>query len=291
MQENPWKLLDILNQTSGFFSSRGMENARLQAELLLADVLELGRLDLYLQFERLLTPTEVDAYREHVKQRLQNVPLQQITGEAAFRHLTFSVSGEVLIPRPETEILVGVALEYLAEQAEPLVLDLGCGSGVIAVSIAYEHATAHLVATDISEGALEVTRRNAEGNGVEGRLEVRFGDLFEPLRKDPGPKAFDAIVSNPPYVRSGEIAELAPEVRDFEPHLALDGGEDGLDCYRRIAAEAGDFLKAGKDLVLEVGDGQAQAVSEILAERFKVVEVRPDLNDIPRVIVARLSSA
>lgn len=290
MQMRSWKLLDILNQTSSFFSSRGMENARLQAELLLADILGLRRLDLYLQFERQLIPAEVDAYREYVKQRLQNVPLQQITGEAAFRHLTFSVSKEVLIPRPETEILVEVALEYLADQTEPLVLDLGCGSGIIAVSIAHEHPTANLVAIDISEGALEVTRRNAERNGVGERLRVQLGDLFEPLHKDPGPEAFDAIVCNPPYVRSGEIAGLAPEVRDYEPHLALDGGEDGLDCYRRIAANAGDFLKAEGYLALEVGDSQAQAVGEILAERFKVVEVRPDLNDIPRVIVARPSS-
>lgn len=292
MQQKSWKLLDILGETSSFFSSRGLENPRLQAELLLADVLDLRRLDLYLQFERLLTADEVDAYREHVKKRLQRMPVQYITGEAGFRQLTLDVSPEVLIPRPETEVLVGAVLEYLDGRAEPLVLDLGCGSGAIAVSIAHEHATARLVAADVAPRALEATRCNAERSGVGERVETVCGDLFEPLRGGDVPGRFDAIVSNPPYVRRGEIEALEPEVCEHEPLLALDGGEDGLDFYRRIAAEAGDFLQPEGLLALEIGADQADPVSDLLVAsgRFEIVEARPDLNGIPRVVVARLLS-
>jgi len=289
MQKRTWRLLDILDQTSSFFAFKGLENPRLQAELLLADVLGLRRLDLYLQFERRLTTAEVDMYREHVRQRLQSVPVQYITGEAGFRQLTFAVSPEVLIPRPETEILVEVALARLASQPRPLILDLGCGAGVVAVSLAHEHPTARLVATDISPAAVEVTRQNAERSGVGDRLTMLCGDLFEPLQAFPDLERFDAILSNPPYVRCGDIPGLAPEVRDHEPCLALDGGEDGLRFYPRIAEGAGDFLRPGGELILEVGDGQAETVAGLLAGtgRYGEVEIHPDLNDIPRVVAAR----
>ncbi|MBT4501043.1 MAG: peptide chain release factor N(5)-glutamine methyltransferase [Gemmatimonadetes bacterium] len=292
MQKRSWKLLDILNETSGFFASREIENPRLQAELLLADVLEVRRLDLYLQFERLLTPEEVDGYREHVKKRVQRVPLQYITGEAGFRELTLVVREEVLIPRPETEILVEIALEFLSSREEPLVLDLGCGSGAIALALASEHATARLVGIDLSAEALAVARENAERSEMTERVEMLCGDLFAPLRERAEQERFDAIVSNPPYVRSGDIAELEAEVREYEPHLALDGGEDGLDCYRRIAREAGEFLEPEGCLFLEVGDGQAEAVSGLLAAEgcFENIETRSDLNDVPRVVTARFSA-
>ena len=291
MQKRSWKLLDILNETSSFFASREIENPRLQAELLLADVLEMRRRDLYLQFERLLTPDEVDGYREHVKKRAQRVPVQYITGEAGFRELMLTVREEVLIPRPETEMLVEVALEFLSSREEPLVLDLGCGSGAIALAIAGEHPTARLVAIDLSGEALAVTRENAERGEMAERVEMLCGDLFAPLRERVEEERFDAIVSNPPYVRSGDIAELEPEVREHEPHLALDGGEDGLDCYRRIVGEAGEFLQPEGCLFLEVGDGQGEAVSGLLDAEgcFEDIEMRLDLNDIPRVVMARRS--
>lgn len=286
MEKRSWKLLEILNQTSRFFADKGLENPRLQAELLLADILGLRRLDLYLQFERLLTEAEVEAYRQHVRWRLQRVPLQQIIGQAPFRHLMLAVSADVLIPRPETEVLVEVALELLASQTAPQVLDLGCGSGAIAIAIACEHPTARVVATDLSPAALEITRRNVACYSLEGRVQVVCGDLFAPLR----PETFDAIVSNPPYVPSGAIPTLAPEVRDHEPRLALDGGLDGLHFFRCIASQAADFLRPGGCLCLEVGDDQAERVRELLVEarRFAAIEVRPDLNEIPRVVTARL---
>jgi release factor glutamine methyltransferase len=289
MQQRSWNLLEILNQTSGFFSDKSINNARLQAELLLADVLDVGRLDLYLQFERVLSPAEVDQYRQHVRQRLQNVPLQYIIGKAAFRELTLHVSNEVLIPRPETEILVGTCLEYLSDTTKPYILDLGCGSGAIGVSLAYECTTSRVAASDISAKAIEVAQRNAVESGVADRLRFFEGDLFVPL---PVGEVFSLIASNPPYIVDAELATLDPEVRDHEPRLALDGGKEGLDYYRRIVVDAPSFLEINGILVLEVGHKQATDVATLLndAGMWQVVETRPDLNGIPRVVVARKTS-
>ena len=287
MMQRNWKLLDILSETSSFFAGRDIENPRLQAEILLADVLGLRRLDLYLEFERPLTAAEVNAYREHVKKRLQGMPVQYITGEVGFRELVLVVSEAVLIPRPETEILVQVVLDRLATVESPRVLDLGCGSGAIAISLAREHPTTQVVATDITPEALEVTRQNAELNAVSERLTLLCGDLFEAVPEE----RFDAIASNPPYVPRNDIAHLAPEVRNHEPHQALDGGADGLDYYRRIAAEAPALLAPTGFLALEVGDTQSTPVSSLLTEAgFSTVEIHPDLNDIPRVVLATTQS-
>ena len=291
MQNSAWKLLDILNETNRFFASKGMDSPRLQAELLLADVLDLQRLDLYLQFERQLTPDEVGAYRSHVKKRLQRMPLQYITGKAGFRQLILEVSSEVLIPRPETEVLVEVVMEQLADVEAPLVLDLGCGSGAVAVSIAFEHRSARLIAVDAAPEAVAATRRNAMLHGVSERVAGVCGDLFAPLSGRGGLGCFAAIVSNPPYVPRQEIALLAPEVSQYEPYLALDGGEDGMDFYRRIAGEASFFLRPQGVLVLEMGDSQADAVQELLAGNhwLERIAVCPDLHGIPRIAIAHRS--
>ena len=284
MSGRAWRLLDILENTSRFFASKGLENARLQAELLLAAVLGVKRLDLYLQFERPLHRSEVDRYREYVRQRLRRVPVQYITGVAAFRHLELAVTPAVLIPRPETEVLVEVALELLPEGGR--VLDLCCGSGAVALSLAHEAAAAQVAAADVSAAALAAAKANGLRCGLAERVEWHCGDLFAPLSSA---APFDLIAANPPYVRRGDLAQLAPEVRDYEPQLALDGGEDGLAYHRRIAQEAADFMRPGGYLLLEVGDGQSAAVADLLtrSERLTAVEVRPDLNQIPRVVVAQ----
>ena len=278
-----WKLLEILEETSRFFASRGLENARLQAELLLAAVLDIKRLDLYLQFERPLHTDEVDAYRDYVRQRAQRVPVQYILGAAAFRQLDLTVTPDVLIPRPETEVLVDVALELLP--AGGRALDLCCGSGAIALSLKRELPEVVVVATDISQAALTVARANGESCDLE--IEWLSGDLFVAVEGD-----FDLVVSNPPYVKSGDLYRLEPEVRDHEPRLALDGGMDGLDSYRRIAHQASDHIRPGGHLLLEVGDGQSVEVEQLLVEAgcFAEVQTRPDLNEVPRVVVARTSS-
>ena len=286
MSGRAWRLLDILENTSQFFASKGLENARLQAELLLAAVLGVKRLDLYLQFERPLHRSEVDRYREYVRQRLRRVPVQYITGVAAFRHLELAVTPAVLIPRPETEVLVDIALEVLPEGGR--VLDLCCGSGAVALALAQEAAAAQVVAADVSAAALEAAKANAQRCGLAGRVKWHCGDLFVPLC---GTAPFDLIAANPPYVRWRDLAQLAPEVRDYEPQLALDGGEDGLAFYRRIAQEAADFMRPGGYLLLEVGDGQSAVVADLLtrSERLTEVHIRPDLNQIPRIVVAQLA--
>ena len=287
MESRTWKLLEILDQTSGFFLSRELENPRLQAEILLAAVLEMGRLDLYLHFERTLSHSEVGRYRQFVKRRLDGAPVQYITGIAAFRHLELQVDEAVLIPRPETEVLVDVALQQLEGRDAPKVLDMGCGSGAVGISVALESPSAQVLAVDISHRALRVTRGNAERNRVGERVRAIAGDLFACLNGDPG-AGFDLIVSNPPYVASPELLALPPEVRDFEPRLALDGGEDGLDFYRRLAADAPRFLAPRGSLVLEVGDGQSLRVMEILGcgGRFADIVCFDDLTETPRVVVA-----
>ena len=283
MVQRVWKLLDILEETSRFFAARGLENARLQAELLLAAVLDIKRLDLYLQFERPLHTEEVDVYRDYVRQRVQRVPVQYILGATAFRELELTVTPAVLIPRPETEVLVDVALELLPTGGRAL--DLCCGSGAIALSLKRELAEVAVVATDISQAALAVARAN--GASCELEIEWLSGDLFAAVEGD-----FDLVVSNPPYVKSGDLYRLEPEVRDHEPRLALDGGADGLDCYRRIAHQASDHIRPGGYLLLEVGDGQSAEVEKLLAEvgRFAEVQTKPDLNEVLRVVVARASS-
>lgn len=280
-----WQLLDILDETRRFFSAKNLENPRLQAELLLADVLEVGRLELYLKFDQVLTAGQVDAYRRHVKERLKGVPVQYITGKAGFRQLILAVDRTVLIPRPETEVLVDVALERLRPHPAPRVLDLGCGSGAIALALAQEHPGARLVAADLSPRAVALARCNARQHDLEGRVGFLCGDLLAPLRPA---RQFDAIACNPPYVCRGAIAGLAPEVRDHEPRLALDGGEDGLDYYRRLATQAAGFLAPGGFLALEVGGGQAEAVAGVArAAGFEIAQIRPDLARVPRVIVAQ----
>ena len=280
-----WKLLDILEETSRFFADRHIPDARLQAELLLAAVLDLKRLDLYLQFDRPLDAGEVDRYRDCVRQRLRRVPVQYIVGTAAFRHLELSVTPAVLIPRPETEVLVDVALERLADRSAPRCLDLCCGSGAIALSLAFENERALVAASDISQDALQIARQNAERSGVSQRIEWLCGDLFAPL----GDRLFDLIACNPPYVRHGDIATLEPEVHQHEPHLALDGGGDGLDFYRRICSDAGRFLAPAAHIIMEIGHGQADDVVSMLdgTAQYEAVDVIADLNDIPRVIAAQ----
>ncbi len=287
MESRSWKLLEILDQTSSFFLSKGLENPRLQAEILLAAVLEMGRLDLYLHFERTLSDSEVGCYRQFVKQRLDGAPVQYITGIAGFRHLELQVDEAVLIPRPETEVLVDVALRQLESCDSPKVLDMGCGSGAVGIAVACECPSAQVLAVDISPRALRVTRVNADQNQVGERLRMVGGDLFACLNRDTI-ASFDLIVSNPPYVASLEMAALPPEVREFEPSLALDGGADGLDFYRRLAVEAPEFLAPQGSLVLEVGYNQSQRVTEILGRSSRLANIAcfDDLTETPRVVAA-----
>jgi len=284
--ERSWKLLDLLNEASSFFVSKGMEAARLQTELLLAAALGLNRLDLYLQFEKIVSAQEAEVFRGFVRERLKGKPLQYVTGFAAFRNLELSVGPGVLIPRPETEIVVEVALELLGE-GQARILDLGCGSGAIAIAVCSECETVQAVASDIDRDALNIAVQNAQRHAVSESVAFVCGDLLEPFAGGTAP--FDAIISNPPYVATAAIAGLQPEVRDFEPHGALDGGVEGLDFFQRIGDGAAHVLVAGGGLVLEVGDGQAEAVCGLLeaTESYDQIESRCDLTGIQRVVSCR----
>lgn len=274
----------------------GIHNARLEAELLMAHVLGVGRIDVYLQFERPLTPDEVDAYRETLRRRLRHEPLQYITGETDFRALTLHVDRRVLIPRPETEVLVGAVLEWAAVDAtkrsgdstrgaELTALDLGTGAGAIALSLAHEGRFGSIVATDVSKDALAVARDNAERLRLADRVEWRAGPLWDTVLDA---ERFDVVVSNPPYVAETERDTLMPEVRDWEPAEALFSGDDGLAVIRAIADGAPSRLHGGGLLALEVGAGQAPAVLDRLEETgaFEALRAVRDLTGHDRVVLA-----
>jgi release factor glutamine methyltransferase len=273
--------------------------------LLLAHLLKLPRMKLYLNFERILTPAETDALRELVKRRGQREPLQHITGSTSFCGLEIAVNRHALVPRPETELLAESGWEFLNQISEGRVtrapslknedgdscnsplraLDFGTGTGCIAVALAVKCPTAKITATDVSTDALALAKENAMRNAVAGRVEFVQGEGFAALQK-PVP-LFDLIISNPPYIPSAEIATLQPEVRDFDPHNALDGGADGLDFYRMIASQAAVFLKSDGKVMLEFGDGQAGAIRRIFENEKWIVEaVKEDYSQRARILIA-----
>jgi release factor glutamine methyltransferase len=228
-------------------------------------------------------------FRELIKRRVDGWPVAYLTGEKEFYLLKFEVSPAVLIPRPETETLVLEADRLLKPLSKPTVLDLGVGSGCISVSIAHQKKDARITSVDISPDALDIARRNAERHGVAERIAFVQGDLFDPVP----PIAFDLVVSNPPYVTPAELAALAPDVREHEPRLALDGGPDGLAFYRRIAAGVGKTLKPGGWVLVEIGATQEEAVRSLFAERaeLEIGKTLKDAHGLPRVVCARMRSS
>jgi len=276
-----WTVLKILKWTTDYFAGKDIGSARLEAELLLAATLDLDRVGLYVNFERPLDASELASFREQVQRRAQREPVQYILGETEFWSLTLHVGPAVLIPRADTEVLVEEALTRLEGPAR--VLDVGTGSGAIAVALAHEKTETTVTALDCSEAALEIARANAERNGVADRLTCVTGDLADlPL----GP--FEMVVSNPPYIPSADCEELMPEVRDHEPRLALDGGADGLTAYRQLAAQAGKILVPGGWLLVEVGIDQAADVGALFeAAGLTDITYRDDYSGIPRVVMGK----
>jgi release factor glutamine methyltransferase len=277
----------ILERATERLREAGVESPRLDAELLMAWAARVERADLIAR-EVEMSPGVAARFESALGRRARREPVAYIVGSREFHSLDFEVSPAVLIPRPETETLVDAALKFLADRGGARVLDVGTGSGAIAVSIAYECPRVRVIATDISVDALEIARRNANRHGVADRIEFRRVDLFEPLNGDAPLGSFDLIVSNPPYVEEGALPTLAPDVRDYEPRVALVVGADALDFYRRIAAGAREHLASGGALMVEVGAGQAEAVSEIFAEAgMRGLDVINDLSAIARVVIAR----
>ncbi len=281
---------ELIGLSAGYLDDKGIESPRLNAERLLGDVLGLARIELYLQADRPVVGDELARYRELVRRRGTGEPLQTLIGTTGFYSREFKVEQGVFIPRPETERLVETCTGLLSPDdhslLSPRAVDCGCGSGVIAVSLAAEIPVAEVWAVDRDPRAVELTRRNAHRHGVDVRVHALEGDLLRPvpahLRGE-----LDLLVSNPPYIRSSELPTLAAEVQ-HDPVEALDGGEDGLDLYRALTAQAVRWLRPGGWLALEIGADQGASVPALLTAAGLVeVTMTHDYNDLPRVVVGR----
>lgn len=286
MNDKIWTIGRILKWTEQYFKDKGIESPRLDAEVLLAHVLEKQRIYLYVHFDEPLQPGELAAYREMIKKRVMRVPVAQILGEKEFMGLTFKVTADTLVPRPDTEILVQAAVDRLKAMAgeEPLrFADIGMGSGAICLSVLHYLSDTVADTVDISPAARAVAEENAASLGLADRVTFHTGDLLQPLRGI----SFAAILSNPPYIPEADIAKLAPEVRLKEPHTALSGGQDGLDFYRRLANEAPAMLVPGGFTAFEVGIHQAGDVADLLKANPLIdrTEILPDYAGIDRVVV------
>jgi release factor glutamine methyltransferase len=279
-----WTVVELIGWTAEYLGGKNVHNARLNAELLLAGVLGLKRLDLYLQFDRPLRPEELAEFKERLRRRAKREPLQYIDGTAAFRDLVLRVDPRVLIPRPETEVLVQEVLDWARPRNDLVAVDVGTGSGAIALALATEGPFSRIVATDAQADALAAARENHAHAAPGAPVEFRLGDLLAPVRGE----AFDVVVSNPPYVGSEEAASLDPEVRDWEPATALFAGVGGLDVIRRLVPQAAEALKPGGLLALEIGAAQGAAVRGIIEETnaFGAPRVRPDLAGRDRFVLA-----
>jgi release factor glutamine methyltransferase len=279
-----WTVRRVLDWTRGHFERQEVDAPRLTAELLLGSTLQLARVKLYMELDRPLLAGELAAFRELIKRRVAGEPTQYLVGNTSFYGRRFDVDPRVLIPRPETELLVEAALRGLPRETPFRALDLCTGSGCVAVSLALERPLATVWAVDVSPDALAVARANAERLGALPRLTLLEGDLFAPL---PPGERYEVVVGNPPYIRTGELPGLQREVQR-EPRLALDGGPDGLEVLRRIAAGALAVLAPGGLLALELSDEQGAAVKTLLEDAgYREVAVEKDLARQDRLALAR----
>jgi release factor glutamine methyltransferase len=277
----------VLGEASGFLDRRGVESPRLNAERLLASVLHVGRTDLYLRFDQPLLPAEREAYKSMLVRRAAHEPLQYILGETEFMSLPFRVSPKVLIPRPETEILVEGVVGDFRGRGPVRILDVGTGSGAIAVSLAKCLPDAVVDGVDVDSEILDLAKFNAERNGVAKRVRFVAADVVKEGFENCVSPPYDAVVSNPPYVSAREWEDLPKEIRNFEPRRALCDEGDGLTFYRIIAGKAKAVLSKNGSLYFEIGFGQRDQVFGILREKgFRGLESRPDLNGIDRVVKA-----
>jgi release factor glutamine methyltransferase len=290
--EQVWTIKAALDWTAGDLGERGDGQPRLSAEWLLSAATGLSRVELYAHHDRPLSPEERTSLREGVKRRAAGEPLQYVTGEVAFRHIVVKVRPGVLIPRPETEVLVDAALAAvdaaIAARDEAVVVDLCTGSGCVALALAQERSGIRVLATDIAPEACALALENAERLGLAERVDVRGGDLFAAVPDDFLGRV-DLVVSNPPYVPSADLAGLPPEVAEFEPHLALDGGEDGLDVFRHVIAGARRWLRPGEGwIAVELDERRVQQAASEALQWYQDVSVVSDLAGRDRIVTARL---
>jgi release factor glutamine methyltransferase len=277
-----WTVKKILDWTVDYFTQKQVAEPRLSAEWLLAEVLQCGRIELYLQFERILTASERDLFREYIKRRVNREPVQYILGETEFYGLTFKVTPSVLIPRPDTEILVDKVVEYLKTLPDTdslKLLDVGTGSGCIAIALAKHFPNLSILAIDKSADAIRIAEENAKRNQVA--INLRVNDFFE---LDTTTSEFDIIVSNPPYIAETDWENIQPEVKQYEPRTALLAGKDGLDFYRRMIPQLKQKLTTSGAVFLEVGYNQSGAVAEMLQQQGFNTTVYQDYAKINRIV-------
>ena len=285
----PWTVARLLDWTAKYLTDKGSESPRLDTEVLLAHSLGCKRIDLYTRHDEVVTDDSRQRFKALIRQRIEGCPVAYLVGRKEFYSLEFEVSRAVLIPRPDTETVVEECLKLAKAMTEPTILDVGTGSGCLAVTVAKYCKQARVTAVDISAEALEVATRNAAKHGVAERIRFVQGDLFAPLAEG---EAFDFVLSNPPYIPHGDIAGLAAGVRDFEPHVALDGGRDGLEMLGRLVAGAPARLKSSGYLIVEIGSPQEKPARErILAvPGFELAKTVHDSAGHPRVLRARWRS-
>jgi len=283
-----WTIQKLLNWTTEYLTQKGVDSPRLSAELLLSSVLGLKRIELYTQYNKVVEEEHLAKLRDLVKRAGLHEPIAYLVGKTEFYSLEFEATPDCLIPRPETELLVQRSIELLRVRTGPHhVCDLCTGCGVIAIAVAKNVPDAKIIATDISAPALAVAARNVEKHGLQDRIELRQGDLFDPLIAELD--QFDMIVCNPPYVSAAEYEALDKNVKDYEPRIALYAGEQGLDAYRRIAQRVAEFLRPDGILLLEIGHAQGPAVQELLQQTnaFETIKVEKDLSHRYRVVIAQ----
>lgn len=281
-----WTVRKVLDWTIGYLKQHGSASPRLDAEVLLAHARGCARIQLYTQYDEILTDAVRQTMRDLVKRRAAAEPVAYLVGHKEFYSLSFEVNREVLIPRPETELLVMETLQLIAGKPQPRILELGVGSGCVSISIATHAKTASIVGVEIHPATLVVAQRNVDKHKVRGRVDLRCGDLFAPIKAE---ERYDWIVSNPPYVATGEIAGLSPDVQKHEPHRALDGGPDGLEIIRRIADGATRHLSPGGGLLIEFSPEQSGAITDLFRSHpsgYQSVTTIPDLSGQPRVLRA-----
>ena len=282
-------IIEAITKTTARLSAHKIDNARLDAEVLLGHVLGRDRAWLLAHNQDEIDAQSLRLYERAIDRRAVREPLQYITGRQEFWGLPFKVTPDVLIPRPETEFVVEAALKTVSMVPAPIIIDLCTGSGCIAISLAKELQNAQVFATDRSEPALDIAQENARRNEVAGRIRFLVGDLFAPIRELDLQGRIDVIATNPPYIPANDLAGLQPEVRDFEPEMALIAGPIGTEIGAAIIKQASVFLKKGGALIMEMGIGQAETYSVIVREtgNYKTPEIVKDLAGIDRVLVAR----
>jgi release factor glutamine methyltransferase len=283
--DQPWTVARLLDWTAKYLAEKGSESPRLDTEVLLAHSLACKRIDLYTRHDEVVTEDSRQRFKSLIRQRIEGCPVAYLVGRKEFYSLEFEVTRAVLIPRPDTETVVDECLKLAKEMPEPTVLDIGTGSGCLAVAVAKYCKQARVTAIDVSAEALQVAARNAAKHSVAERIHFVPGDLYGPL---PDGERFDFVLSNPPYVPHDDIAGLAAGVRDFEPHLALDGGRDGLEMLGRLVSGAPARLKPGGYLIVEIGSPQEKPAREQIqaVQGFALAKTVHDSSGHPRVLRA-----